>query len=72
MPVSNSHADAIILRSGLMWHHKDTYVVGKGILRMVLVDHGQFDTLNRLLYLSVFLGFFFKASEINVNEVFIV
>ena len=72
MPVSNSLGDSIILHNGLMRHHKVTYVVGKGILRMVLVDHGQFYTLNRLLFLSVLFGFFCKTPEINVNEVFIV
>lgn len=72
MPVSNSLADTIILRDGLMRHHKVTYVVGKGMLRMALVGHGQFYALNRLLFLSVLFGFFCKMSEINVDEVFIV
>ncbi len=35
MPVSNSLGDTIILRDGLIRHHKDTYVVDKGILGMV-------------------------------------
>lgn len=35
MPVSNSLADAIILLNGLLRHHKDTYVVGKGMAAMV-------------------------------------
>lgn len=35
MPVSNSLADSIILRNGLMRHHKDTYVVDKGMSRIV-------------------------------------
>lgn len=35
MPVSNSLADTIILRDGLIRHHKVTYVVDKGISGMV-------------------------------------
>mgnify|MGYP007078017845 CR=1 FL=1 len=72
MPVSNSLADAIILLNGLMWNHKVTYVVGKGILRMALIGHGQFNLLNRLLYQSSLLSFLFKAFEVDIDEVFIV
>ena len=72
MPVSNSLADAIILRDGLMRHHKVTYVVGKGILWMILVDHGQFNLLNGFLKKSLSLGFLFKPLEIDIKEVFIV
>lgn len=72
MPVSNSLADAIILQNGLMWHHKFTYVVDKGILRMTLIGHGQSNLLNRFLFLFLLLGFLFKAFEVNVDEVFIV
>ncbi len=32
MPVSNTHADSIFLRGGLIRYHKVTYVVGKGNL----------------------------------------
>lgn len=72
MPVSNPLSDAIILRNGLMRHHKVTYVVGKGILRMALIGCGQFRMLKTPLNKPKIPGLFFKAPQIYIDEVFAV